>query len=131
MAVTPNAIEPGTLPHGTREGTEELLAGLGGASPGAGNPVDPADVGPDGGAVDPLGALLGGNVVPPSGDPLTSGLDVGPGFSPGEGTGNLPDDYTERLRLIAEHSGNPMLRMLASEMLMKRTRSARRVRSRQ
>ena len=131
MAVNPDAIEPGSLPHGERAQTEELLAGLGNASGGGADPATGGPVGPGGGNVDPLDALLTGNVVPPSGDPLTSGLDVGPGFSPAESQGGPPDEYTERLRLIAEHSGNPALRLLATEMLMKRTRGARRVRSRQ
>ncbi len=131
MAVNADAIEAGSIEHGQRENTEGLLEGLGGGedAPTGGAPGTPTDAA--GGVGDPLGSLLAGGVVPQSGEPLTSGLEVGDGFSPSEGAGEIPDEYTERLRVIAQYSASPVLRLLASEMLMKRTRSARRVRARQ
>ncbi len=123
MPTTGDAIEPGSLEQGQRGPTEDLLGGLGGGAPtgpaGPGSPAPPA-----GG--DPLGALMGGNVVPQSGDAITDGLDVGPGFSPSQARAALPDDYTQRLRLIAEHARTPHLRYIAKEMLRRRVRMNKR-----
>ncbi len=131
MAVNEDAIEAGSIEHGQRENTEELLAGLGGSADAQAGGAPTVSPGAPGGAGDPLGSLLAGGVVPQSGEPLTSGLDIGDGFSPNEGAKDLPDEYTERLRVIAQYSPSPVLRLLAAEMLMKRTRSARRVKARQ
>jgi hypothetical protein len=124
MATPKEAIEPGSLEQGTRGPTEDLLAGLGGGATAAG-PAGPGGAVPPAGA-DPLGALMGGGVVPPGGDVLTDGLDVGPGFSPAAARAALPDDVTQRLRLISEMASTPHLRFLAKEMLRRRVRMNKR-----
>jgi hypothetical protein len=112
-------IEPGSLAYGDRDDTEQALAGLGG---GAGPPgVTPGQAVPPLGA-DPVQALLGGNVVPPSALPVTDGLNVGPGSNPSDRFSGVPDAMDERLRLIATQARTPHLRYLARRALQRRVR---------
>ena len=108
-------IEPRSLEHGKRA---ELEAGLQGALvdapavPGGGAggppPVDSAE--------DPLAALLGGNLDPGgTGEPVTSGLSVGPGRMPLEAQPQDPRQI--RLQQIATQAKNPTLRAMARNEL--------------
>jgi hypothetical protein len=61
-------------------------------------------------------------VVQPSGEPLTDGLNAGPGFSPGATENLVPDALTERLRLIAQNAQTPELRVIAHLLLKQKVR---------
>lgn len=87
----------------------------GGAGPAAGAPA--VAPGPD----DPLGLMLGG-AIPPSGQPLTEGLSVGPGAGPVQ-TPAVTDDIVERLRMVAMHAKTPTLRAMARAALHRRIKS--------
>jgi hypothetical protein len=125
MATPAAAIEPGSIPYGDRQTAEQNLAGLGGGAPpggvpGGGGPPTPGAAPPI--PTDPLGALLSGDVVQPSGEPITDGLNVGPGFSPGVTENLVPDALTERLRLLAQHAQTPELRVVAHLLLKQKVR---------
>ncbi len=127
MAHLEAGIEPGSLPSGTRGPTEDALSQLEGGQPVPGG-LPGAPQGAPGG--NPLEALLGGNVVPQSGNPLTAGLSVGPGTTPDATFAGVPDEMTQRLRLLASSARTPHLRYLARKALQSRVRMDRRAQTR-
>ena len=109
------SIQPDSTQYGDRKSLE---AGLG-AAVGAGGPA------PSGGAAsaappldssrDPMAALLSGDLNPGGGDvPLTDGLGVGPGMTPGAGQ---QDSRESRLRQLAQSAQTPLLRAAARSEL--------------
>ena len=124
MPTPKEAIEPGSLPSGTRGPTEDAFASLGGGGQPVPGGLPGAPQGAPGG--NPLEALLGGNVVPQSGNPLTAGLSVGPGTTPDATFAGVPDEMTQRLRLLASSARTPHLRYLARKALKNRVRMDRR-----
>ena len=125
MTTLSRGIDPGTVPYGQRAQLDSAVdkvtqdPATGGMVPAAGTPAPPTNM-------DPLSALMGGGVVPPSGNPLTSGLSVGPGSSPQDQALSVPDDTTLRLQAIAESAASPQLRLLARSILKQRVRTTRR-----
>lgn len=117
-----SAIEPGSLPYGERQGLEANLSAVtGGGQAPAGPPPAPPGGGVEPGLTDPLGMLLGGE-IPPDTDPVTAGLSVGDGPGPATEPQPWTDDYTERLRYIAQFANTPMLRAQARAALRHRVR---------
>lgn len=121
------SIEPGSTEYGDRQRLEQGLAQVAsgpsqpGAQGGTGGRATPAAAPP--GPEDPLGALLSGEIEPED-TPPTDGLSVGPGRGP-SGAANESiwnDDYTQRLRYVAQFAKTPMLRAQARAALRYRVR---------
>lgn len=107
------------LDYGAKGQFMAQLQGPGqGAQPGT-PPVGAPPVAP--GTSDPLGMLLSGG-LPPSGEPVTSGLSFGPGPGPAAPQ-QVPDAVADRLRLVAQHAKTPMLRAQARAALLRRVRA--------
>ncbi len=107
------SIEPGSIPHGDRQGLEQGLADIGGAPPSGG---PPGAGGPLPSPSNPLQSLLSGEVTPGGDVPLTDGLSVGPGSGGAQG---VPDARKERLKILAQHAQSPTLRSGAMAALRK------------
>lgn len=112
--VTPSdAIAPGSIPYGEREQFAAAVDSAGQA-PGAA-PAATSGAAGVGGPLDPLRSMLTGGLAP-SGDPVTSGLSVGPGASPALTPGQN-DPVQQRLLYIATNAKSPKLRTQARAAL--------------
>lgn len=114
MAIS-DGIVPGTVAYGDRE---NLAAAL--DTPTQDTPSAPAATSGSagvGGPMDPLQAMLGGN-IPTGGNPVTSGLSVGPGNTPGPTQGQM-NPMQERLVHVALNAKSPQLRAFARQALRK------------
>ncbi len=112
-----DSIEVGSVSHGERAGLEAKLGQVIGGGPDGGAPVGQVPVSPAPTPENPLGALLGGGVVPGGEQgPLTSGLTVGAGPSP-NANDPMQSDAAVRLRNLAEQASTPSLRAAARRML--------------
>ncbi len=117
------AISPGSTQYGDRQGLEAGLGqafggagGPAGSGPAGSGPASPPSMAPSGG--DPLGQLLAGGIAP-DGNPLTSGISVGPGPGAPQPTPFAGTEY-ERLRFLAERAKTPMLRHMARQALRRK-----------
>lgn len=117
-----NSIEPGSTEYGDRQGLEaNLQQVIGGAAP-VGGPQQVAGGTPIPTPEDPIGALIGGDIDPGVAGPVTDGLSVGPGNSPGNPMDPLQTDRAQRLRLLATQASTPAVRSTARRMLRQMSR---------
>lgn len=119
------SIEPGSIPHGERQGLESGLSqvlpaaqqpeGGGGASgvPGGGSVAIPED---------PLGALLTGEIAGDPNMPQTAGLSVGAGSGPAVENDVMMGSRAERVRALATESSSPLIRQAARNELRRMAR---------
>lgn len=113
--VTPSdAIAPGSIPYGEREGFAAAVD-AGGGEDGPSVPAATSGAAGLGGPLDPLQQMMTGG-VPPSDDPITSGLSVGPGMTPAPAVGQTTP-VQDRLIYVALHAKSPTLRMQARNAL--------------
>lgn len=112
--VTPSdAIAPGSIPYGERESFAQAADAAGQAAPGG--PAATSGAAGVGGPLDPLQSMLTGK-IPPSSDPVTAGLSVGPGASPSVSPGSS-DSIQQRLQYVAVNAKSPKLRLQARSAL--------------
>lgn len=107
MTTRSDGIVPGTVAYGDREQLAGALdsAGQEASAP----PAATSGSAGVGGPLDPLQAMLTGG-VPPSDDPITSGLSKGPGLTPAPQVSPKMTPLEERLLYVAQHAKSPSLR---------------------
>ena len=113
MVMPSEGIVPGTLPYGEREGFAAAADAAGQDAPST--PAATSGAAGVGGPLDPLQSMLTGN-IPPSADPVTAGLSVGPGASPSTSPG-ASDPIKQRLQYVALNAKSPKLRLQARSAL--------------